>query len=172
MNRNRLYVALILLAVAGYWFFSPYLTVYQLQTAARAGDAGAFNKHVDYPALRENLKQQLAAIAAEPSDDSLVGKLGLLVIDKVVNAFVRPEAVMLAMQKGVFKPQQQHAGIEGQDEPAQKPDWTSSRQGLNTFIVQMTSGDDQGRLALVLQRQGYADWKLSDIRLPAEVRKP
>jgi hypothetical protein len=36
----------------------------------------------------------------------------------------------------------------------------------------MTSGDDQGRLALVLQRHGYADWKLSDIRLPAEVRKP
>jgi len=114
INKNRLYLVLVLLAVAGYWYFSPYLTVYQLRTAAQAGDASAFNKHVDYPQLRDSVKRQLAAMAAEPSastQDSFANKIGLLVIDKLVNAFVRPEAVMLAMQKGVFQPQQKHAAL-------------------------------------------------------------
>ncbi|SDG91965.1 MULTISPECIES: DUF2939 domain-containing protein [unclassified Duganella] len=175
MNRNRLYVALILSAVAGYWYFSPYLTVYQLQAAAQAGDAAAFNKHVDYPQLRDSVKQQLVAMTTGPSasEDSLAAKLGQLVIDKLVNAFVRPEAVMLAMQKGVFKPQQKHAGVPDQT-AAQKPQWTSSHDGVNRFIVQASDakGGASQTLALVLERNGFADWKLAEIRLPADVRQP
>ena len=174
IDKNRIAVPLIILAVAGYWYFSPYITVYQLQTAARASDAAAFNRHVDYPRLRDNVKQQLAAMTLEPSgaQPGFFNKLGLLVIDKMVNAFVQPEAVMLAMRQGVFKPQQQHAGVP--DEPAQKPRWTSSRNGLNSFIVQLAADDGQtdGKLALVLDREGFADWKLTQIRFPADVRQP
>lgn len=174
MNRNRLYVTLILLAVGGYWYFSPYITVRQLQAAAQAGDAAAFNQHVDYPRLRDSVKHQLTGMAAEPADDSLVGKLGQLVVDKVVNALVRPEAVMLAMQKGVFRPRQKHAGGDGDGATASKPHWSASREGLNTFVMHVSEdGNNAGKgVDLVLHRAGFADWKLGAIRLPADLRKP
>jgi hypothetical protein len=172
LDRNRIYVAVVVAALAGYWFFSPYVTVYQLQTAAKAGDADAFNRHVDYPQLRDNLKGQLTAMTADPASpagDILASKLGQLVVDKVTEAFVRPETVMLAMRSGVFKPKQKHAGLPD-DSATQQPQWTSSRTGLNTLIVRL-AGDDK-QLALVLHRQGLLDWKLVNIRLPAEVRQP
>jgi hypothetical protein len=92
LDKNRIYVAVAAAALAGYWFFSPYVTVYQLQTAAKAGDADAFNRHVDYPQLRDNLKGQLTAMTADPASpagDILASKLGQLVVDKVTEAFVR-----------------------------------------------------------------------------------
>jgi hypothetical protein len=76
---------------------------------------------------------------------------------------------MLAMRSGVFKPKQKHAGLPD-DSATQQPQWTSSRTGLNTLIVRLA--DDDKQLALVLHRQGLLDWKLVNIRLPAEVRQP
>jgi hypothetical protein len=52
-------------AIGGYWYWSPYLAVRQLQTAAKEKDADAFNERVDYPKLRESLKGQFSAMLAE-----------------------------------------------------------------------------------------------------------
>jgi hypothetical protein len=41
--------AIALLALAAYWYWSPFLALKQIQSAARAQDADAFNRHVDYP---------------------------------------------------------------------------------------------------------------------------
>jgi 23S rRNA A2030 N6-methylase RlmJ len=53
-------------ATAGYWYYySPMLAMQTMRDAAQARHAESFNRHVDYPKLRESLKGQMAARVAE-----------------------------------------------------------------------------------------------------------
>jgi Protein of unknown function (DUF2939) len=60
-------LSLLTAAVSGTAFFvSPYYAVREITNAARDRDFITLNEHVDYPAIRENLKDQVAAkVAAE-----------------------------------------------------------------------------------------------------------
>lgn len=104
--KNKTYFAaavVLLLAISAYWYWSPFLAVRQLQTAAQNGDAETFNDHVDYSKLRESLKGQFSALVAEkmgaPQDASnpfaaLSSLIGLGLVNQMVDALVRPEMVM------------------------------------------------------------------------------
>lgn len=49
----------VVVGVAAYWYWSPFLAVYALKSAAERKDADAFNARIDYPRLRESVKGQL-----------------------------------------------------------------------------------------------------------------
>jgi hypothetical protein len=172
-------------AVAAYWYWSPYLTVRQMRSAAIAGDADTFNDHVDYVRLRESLKGQLSAALAQrmgeqPASDNEFAKagsalgamLGMAMVDRMVEAFVRPEIVMRAMQEGRMAPKKQDARVSDENGSggAQQPVvWTTERKGVDKLIaygVKATDDKDQ-RIGIVLERSGFAHWKLTEIRLPA-----
>jgi hypothetical protein len=188
--------ALVVAAIAGYWYWSPYLAIRQMQTAANENDADAFNKRVDYSKLRESLKGQFSAMLTEQlgtaqgsgNDFAKAGTafgtmLGLAMVNTMVDALVRPETVMRAMHKGQMSPK----GVpptEGSTSPAvnqgapaattpndEKPGWSYERKGADKLIAyandpskpEATAADKFG---VVLQRTGFADWKLTEIRLP------
>jgi len=149
-------------AVAAYWYWSPLLVMHQMKEAVRARDVEAFNSHVDYPALREHMKDD---IAGKPGDGALDG-LGRLLGGVVVDALVRPEAVMFVLEHGDFakkKHDEQPAVEAPRDEappPAgNKPKWVTEREGVNRYIIR------NDKIALVLVRNGFADWKLTELRL-------
>lgn len=255
--------AVAVLGVAGYWYWSPYLVMRQMRNAAANVDADSFNDHVDYPKLRESLKGQLSArIAGELESQSNPGSafgtmLGLALVDKLVDAVVRPEMIMRAMEDGNFQLQgrQRDAGIgnirrtaaqtdintlsqavklykldhgvypstqQGLQvlaDPAARPDgngsyierlpkdpwghpynyaspgkdgvgfeisyspppgeegvpktreltWRIERKGINKILVHADTKDGASAKAgplLVMRREGFADWKLTEIRLP------
>jgi len=56
------------MVVGAYWYWSPFLAMHQLRTAAREGDTDSFNDRVNYPRLRESLKGQFSAMMAEKLD--------------------------------------------------------------------------------------------------------
>jgi hypothetical protein len=150
----------VAVAVAAYWYWSPLLVVHQMKEAVRVHDVEAFNSHVDFPALRENMKDD---IAGKPSDDALSG-FGRLLGGVVVDALVRPEAVMFVLEHGDFakKRSERHEERERGEEPASgeaKPKWVTERDGVNRYIVR------NDKVALVFVRNGFADWKLSELRL-------
>ena len=181
-----------ILAVAAYWYWSPYLTVRQLQSAAQSKDADAFNRHVDYPKLRESLKGQFSGMFADklgqPGNDlakagSVVGTLiGMAVVSPIVDAMVRPETIMRAMLDGHLSPKGEpkapaqavdtvQPSVQSNAESG-KIKWTYRRQGVNQVIAYANDArqpdqPDQDKFALVLQRSGFANWKLADVRLPA-----
>lgn len=111
-------VVATLVAVASYWYWSPFVAVWQLQSAAQKKDADAFNEHVNYPKLRESIKGQFSAMLAnklgKPADsDSDFAKtgaaalgtmIGMAVMNPFVDAMVRPEIIMRAMQDGQLSP--------------------------------------------------------------------
>jgi hypothetical protein len=181
------------LALGGYWYWSPFLAVRQMQTAAQQRDADAFNEHVDYPKLRESIKGQFSAFMGErmvkPEDAgngfaAFGAMLGMAMVNQFVDAMVRPEIVMRAMQDGHISPkvnQPNEISAPPSDKPdseskaeapKDKPQWTYERKGMDKLIAYATDPTTpdtphQKKLGLVFQRSGFADWKLTEFRLPA-----
>lgn len=210
MTKNRkiaaaAVLAALLLALGAYWYWSPLLAVRELQSAAQQGDAERFNAHVDYPKLRESFKGQFAARLAQklgtPKDGDALSALGSMIgmglINQLVDATVRPETVMAAIQSGSLGRSRRGdagaapsstlpapppgAGAGPQSAPPVAPDpapearktrWVIDRQGASRMTAYAVDPDrpdepDADRLGLVFERSGFADWKLTDIRLPA-----
>jgi hypothetical protein len=163
-------------SLAAYWHFSPYLTLKAMRDAAQSKDADAFNERVDYPRVRESLKGQISALMAESmgqadSGVSVLGTmLGMAVVNPLVDALVRPETVMRSMQNGEFKPLQQPGRADGvaPDANGRKVEWLLERKSMNRLIAY---AHEEGQSApskefgLVFERQGFVDWKLTEIRL-------
>jgi hypothetical protein len=189
--------AIILLA--GYWYASPYLAVWQIRNAAQARDAEAFNRYVDYPGLRESIKGQFSALFTDTPDQPAKGEtasagaafgkmLGLLVVNKFVDAVIRPETVMQAMRQGYLVPEAPKAGRVKQSgdvvpEPGNatdvkddKPRLVMERQGVHRLLVYSEElgrahQSNQDRLGFVFERSGFASWRLSAVTLPMAAKK-
>jgi hypothetical protein len=182
MGLKLLFVA-ALAALGAYWYWSPYVAVYQMRSAAEKLDADAFNQGVDYPKLRESLKGQFAATMAErmasTSNKSAGGAeslgaalgsiLGMALVDRFVDALVRPEVVMSAMQQGRLEAEA-NAPSAPVSREREEVDWHLDRPTLDKVIAYTTSKAERDvppRVGFVLERSGFADWKLTEIRLPA-----
>lgn len=191
-------VVAVLAAVGGLWFAAPYWTVHQMREAARAGDADRFNAYVDYPRLRENMTTQLAGPAVGTEDatadasrepQSSVGGIGRMVgralATGAVQALVRPEVVMRAMQYGQLMPKKREgdpgasegsggSAPSGQDgtgasQREHEIQWWTEWSGLNkvTFYARRSDQPASRKLGLVLERRGWVSWSLTDIRIPS-----
>ncbi len=162
-------VAVALVGVAAYWYWSPVLALGQLKSAAKAMDGESFNAYVDYPRLRESMKDEVMTKVAgvSPSDKSTgaAGLLGQVFVSGMIEALVRPEMVMRMMKEGAVQPEAEQAAAKDDS----KTDWSSQREGLNTFVAYV--GDEgepqEKRLGLVMERSGFASWRLVGMRMPA-----
>lgn len=182
----RLSAVAIVLGIAAYWYWSPIVAIWQMQSAAQAGDADSFNDHVDYPRLRESFKGQFSALltkrmGSQPDTSgtdlakagtALGTMLGLAMVDRVVDTMVRPEVVMQAMKDGKLGPQQRAADNVSpnvQTAPAKKTTWTTERKGVDKYIAYGGEADSAvaERIGLVLERSGFATWRLTEVRLPS-----
>ncbi|OON63767.1 hypothetical protein B0920_10565 [Massilia sp. KIM] len=179
--------AAALIGVGAYWYWSPYLALHSLREAVRQNDPDAFNAHIDYPKLRESMKGQLSSLmtrqlgaasgggdAMESAGASLGSMLGLAMVDKLMDAMVTPEAVMHAMQNGGLRlgdngPKAKTA--TGKDGAAQDGDnaWHSERKNADLLIVYAGENDKPARekTGFVMAREGFAQWKLTEVRFPA-----
>lgn len=176
-----------LLTIVAYWYWSPFIAIKSMQSAAQANDADAFNTHVDYPRLRESLKGQFSAIMAEKmgkSGDSknpfgAIGSvLGLAMVDKIVDAMVRPETVMRGMKSGQFGPkppvpETPELGGDGTSTRAdtgaeKKQKWTYERRSTDLLIAYREGpAPNNEKVGIVFERSGFAHWKVTELRLPA-----
>lgn len=153
----------LLLAAAAWWYASPIWTLHAMQAAAKDHDATRLSAHVDYPALREDLKGDLGAYVMSESAKAPAGAwnlgaaLAMAFLGPVLDAVVTPQGVaaMLAQQD--------------KDPKAAKPVPVSTgdhpvieRDGLDTFRVH---GKDAAKGALVFRRHGLG-WKLAGVDLP------
>jgi hypothetical protein len=173
-------------AIAAYWYWSPYLAMHQMRNAVASADADSFNEHVDYPKLRDSLKGQFSAritggLSAQPRSDNAIANagaalgsmLGLALVDKMVDAVVRPETVMQAMKNGTLRTRErtqereETAASGSADAQARKVDWRMERQGVDQMLLYVNRAvQDKRETAFVLHRDGFANWKLTEIRLP------
>ena len=100
----------------------------------------------------------------------------MAMVDKMVDAFVRPETVMRAMQEGKMVPRRpadtaSEPGSVGDSD--NKVSWSSERKSVDKYIAYASKPGDTAnqRIGLVLERSGFATWKMTEIRVPALLGK-
>lgn len=169
-----------LLGLAAYWYWSPFVAMANLKSAIKKNDAQAFNQHVDYPLLRENMKVQFLRVVETkvPKSEGPMGAVGQnfakAMMVKIVDAMVQPENVMKAMSQGQFADPKKASPATGQPEngsqaPAVKVQWEFERVNADKMIaVARDAREPTGpnAMRLVFERSGFADWKLTGINLP------
>jgi hypothetical protein len=172
-------IVLVLLGIAAYWYWSPFLAMRAMQSAAQAHDAPAFNAYVDYPRVRDSLKGQLAAQLTQPAGTpadahnpmaSLGRMMGVAMVDKLVDAMVRPETVMRAMQSGQFGAPAA-PGPATAEAPGAKKKWSWVRVDTGKLIAYPDDGSAspiEQKMQIVFERSGFARWQVTDVRMPSK----
>lgn len=169
-------VALVTTCVAtgAYWYYSPYLAMKGIAAAAKDKDADKFNESVDYPRLRESLKGQFSAHVAKIVGDqsanafsSLGAMLGIAMVNQMVDSFVRPEMVMQMMKDGEVKADK-NASDASDSTNQRELKWITERKGPDRVIATPQKGtgpENAEALAFVFDRSGFANWKLTELRV-------
>lgn len=169
------------IGTGGYWYFSPYVALHSMKAAAEAKDADRLNTYVDYPKLRESFKNDLNARLTEslPSGDNELAKagaaLGMMLsrplVDAMVDTMIQPEFIIRALNEAKAKKgvTEGNADPQGSSAPAEKKDveWSSERKSADLIVAYGAErGKPEARVGFVLERSGFADWKLTAIRMP------
>lgn len=183
---------LVALLIAGY-LASPIFALRSLTEAAKAGDKARLESAVDFPAVRESLKQQLRAtmtrkIESDPklrdSPFAAFGQMLLVgVVDKAVDAYATPDAIAAMVANS--EPPRNLGGAESRPAaapPASQPEAPAAARSKDRSNIEVHYGyqdldhfratyrdrrdGDQEPFGLILRRQGLFGWKLVKIELP------
>jgi hypothetical protein len=111
-------LVIVVVAVLGYGYASPYLALNRLKRAADERDAQTVSEYVDYPALRESLKEQIAGlltrkIQARANGNPLAAlgaMIGVALIGPLVDAYATPDGVAALLN-----------GMPPRGDPTQRP---------------------------------------------------
>ena len=182
------------LAFVTWAYFAPHLTVRSMRLAAEAGDADGLSRHIDYPALRESAKQELAqelggrlgslvggrdlgALGAVGAQ--IVGALGNNALDQAVDALVRPETLSamfagrdLANEYSLLPSGEVGAQEPPLADPGKPADFDTSDfratmgyESFGRFAVRVLEPYSGRRVTLILTRDKLLWWKLSAVDL-------
>jgi hypothetical protein len=172
---------LLVLAFLVWAYFAPQLTVRSMRLAAERGDAEALAAHVDFPALRQNLKSQFAVAAAEriggdgsggwrdfgaalataaaaPAIDALVSEQGLMLMF-TGRGLARDGLAAIPADEATGRPAS--GGIDAKQ-------WKAAMgyEDLSTYTVTLhPEGDGAVPAKLVFKRHRLLWWKLSGIEI-------
>ncbi|WP_176058067.1 DUF2939 domain-containing protein [Paraburkholderia sp. BCC1876] len=94
-------MVIVVIAALGFAYASPYLALNNLKRAADARDAQTVNQYVDFPALRESLKQQVTGLLTRRLDAHSNGNplaaigamIGVALMGPLVDAYATPDGV-------------------------------------------------------------------------------
>jgi len=177
MSKGKVALAIASGLFAIYMVAAPFITVYQMKSAAENHDGEALSEHIEFPSVRQSLKDQMNVMFAkkmgedEEMKDNPFAVLGAafagVMVDKMVDAYVTPAGITQLMAGE--KPQ---PGAEQSDDSAgsaeRKPlaDASMSYESLDKFVVKVKDADG-GDGKFVLRRQGIG-WKLTEIIIPFE----
>ncbi len=182
MKRSALGL-LVFLAMA-YVLALPYITVYQIRQAVKARDSVALSEHIDFPSVRQSLKDQLNAtlmskMQSEEMKNNPFAALGMALagplVDKMVETYVTPTGVeqLLAGEKPSIKNTHKIKHVEesaandasgNQEISAEKKplaDVALGYKSTSRFEVK----DKKKGTRIVLRRQGLT-WKVTEIIFP------
>lgn len=175
MNKKTVAGVLVVAALGAIAYFSPYLTLHQMKTAVANRDADGLSRHVDFPALRENMKAQMLAAMSDhdtKKDSNPFAAMGQAIaaalVGPMVDAITTPAAVMAIMKTPVQRVDTGTAGTDA-DNVQEKPklDYAMSYRSWDTVAVQLEQhGASHG--SMILRRHGLWTWKVTSMELPAE----
>ncbi|WP_265562047.1 DUF2939 domain-containing protein [Sphingomicrobium arenosum] len=150
------------LVVGGWWYGSPLLTLKDMRDAALAGDAAALSGHVDYEAMRVDVRSEVREAATERLEGSgipggiagLGGALAERRAGALVDQLVRPETVAAMFAADEMSEGQARAMVPDLSEE----ELVVTRHGFDRF----TAGMPAQPIHAEFRRDGLG-WKLAGI---------
>ena len=111
-------IVVVVVAVLGLIYASPYIALDRLKRAADARDAQTVNQYVDFPSLRESLKDQVGQLLTRKIDTQKSGNplamigamIGAALIGPLVDSYATPDGVAALLN-----------GIPPRGDPGEKP---------------------------------------------------
>ncbi|SAL42679.1 DUF2939 domain-containing protein [Caballeronia telluris] len=184
-------VVLVVVAALGFVYASPYIALDRLKRAADVRDAQTVNEYVDFPALRESLKQQVAELLTRRVDIQKSGNplavigamIGAALVGPLVDSYATPDGVA-AILNGI--PPRGNPGerppappaadgtsasaaapVSGPAPAAPKPppETTAGYRSFDTFVVTYQHGAGDARYSAIFHRNGLVTWKLVAVDL-------
>lgn len=167
----------LLLALGGYVAAGPYLAIDGIRTALAEQDTARLQKHVDFPALRVNLRAQLqdhlVRSAGADMQSSLFGSVALSVAGNVLGAgvdtLVTPMGIGALLQGRSMWKKARGETIGGDTHappvPADPLKHAEHRYESPSRFTATAPDEDGDPVVFVFTRQGLR-WRLTDIRLP------
>lgn len=166
--------SVVLALVVGYVAAGPYLTVYAIKTGIVENDAEKLSENIEFPTLRQNMKEQLNAsmmksTATEMKDNpfaALAVGFATKMVDGIVDSFVTPSGLSTLMEGK--KPN--NDGASGNDPPQKKDDLFKnarfSYDSVSKFSIWVPN-DKGEETRFVLKRDGFS-WKLVNLVIPMD----
>lgn len=155
--------ALIVVASGALWYFeSPLWTLKGMKDAAQSHDADALNAYIDYPALRDSLRVQVAAPMKAGARKHKSGfgafelAFGSAIVGAMIDGLVSPEG----MRAALLATGHEHALPASALHVPEKP--VIVRRNFSEFVV---TAKDHPNSGLVFRRHGLS-WILSGVELP------
>jgi len=190
MNKLKVVVGVVASVVAIYVLASPYITVHLMKSAAASHDGEALARYIEFPSVRQSLKDQMNAMFAKKMAEDKEAQANPfaafamafsgVIVDKAVDAYVTPAGITQLMegekpQPGAGQPvaekaSQPAAGAGGGDtettERGPLAGASMSYESFDRFVVKVRNEDGKEG-EFVLSRRGIG-WKLTDIIIPTE----
>lgn len=192
MKTKLIILGVVLAAILGGWYFvSPGYSMMQLRNAAEAADEAELAERIDFPAVRQSLKDDLKARMASEmggrDTDGLEGfgaMMATAMIDPMIDGLVTPQSVAKLVEDGKIGGSGAEvlggmAGIPTGDDAGggamlpngeeQPPEWEIVRDGISGFTASPKSREtgmvDPRSPALQFERDGLG-WRLVAIDIP------
>jgi hypothetical protein len=178
----------IVLLIFTFVYTSPYLAIYQIRQALKNEDSAALAAYVDFPSVRQGIKDQLNtelvkkfpehAQASQGGFAAFGALLASSMIDKMVDVMVSPQGVAMLLQGKKLKeslpfqaqPEQSEQQTQAGEQAKEKLSYRGKYQAFNRFTVEIHHPQKQPPINVILQRQGLS-WKVTQIVLPIEQLK-
>lgn len=148
-------------------FATPFLTLWRVAAAVEARDADQLELVVDFPAVREGLRNQLNARAmqgAHGAEGAVAALFAPELVNSVIDSVVTPHGVIGLMATGeVLSDDAAAAPSQAGDRPKFKLH-RARFLSLNRFKATM-GPDATSTVELVLDRSGLFGWKIARVNL-------
>lgn len=162
-----------MVAIVGYVAIDPFITIHEIKVGLKDQDSEKLAANIDFPALRENLKEQFNAYvmreAATEMKDNPFGALGMAIgekiVDSLVDASVTPTGLSNLAAGG--KPRQANEVSSASSREQSFELFKNARysyDGPSKFSA-WVSGADNSQVRFVFTREGLS-WKLTNIVVP------
>lgn len=159
-------IATLILAIVGYTWIGPTLALNGIIKSANEHDTRRLRELVDFPALRENMKEQINAQVAQHMTEELKDNpfaamfsgMANMMTDKVVDSFITPDGLLNLSRFDTDHERKRTGVIDllGRTE--------CTFQSISRATITKNDPADED-LRLIFARNGIS-WKLVNIRIP------
>ncbi len=157
------------LAIALVYVAYPYVTLYRLGSAIRGADASTLESLVDWPAVREGIKEDVCDLGADdpgPKTGSELPPFGASfmrgIASSAIDQAVTPQALLAATSTTPARRTKRGADVHVQ--------WAFF-DSLTTFLVSLQPPGQAEPVKLEMDLR-YGEWRVRRVWLPPELLAP